>query len=116
MSESKATTDFDDEDEYLYGTEEPSALPQQDTKEEIVIEKETDDDIYGSEFKDENNLNQIDQAEDIILPGDKLPSGEEKLPQVELTDEIMSGSPAEIEAGPQIEVLPEPSVVKKASA
>ena len=88
MSESKATTDFDDEDEYLYGTEEPSAPPQPDTKEEIVIEKETDDDIYGSEFKDENNLNQIDQVKDIIPLEDKLPSSAEKLPQVELTDEI----------------------------
>ncbi|CAG8639730.1 5093_t:CDS:2, partial [Paraglomus occultum] len=87
MSESKATTDFDDEDEYLYGTEEP-APPQPDAKENILIEKETDNDIYGSEFKDENNLNQIDQVEDIIPLGDKLPSSAEKLPQVELTDEI----------------------------
>ncbi|RVA25083.1 AI-2E family transporter, partial [Mesorhizobium sp. M7D.F.Ca.US.004.03.1.1] len=40
----------------------------------------------------------------------------EWLREVELTDEIVPGSPVEIEAGPQIEVLPEPDVAKKASA
>ena len=38
----------------------------------------------------------------------------EWLREVELVDEIVP--PDEVEGGPQIEVLPEPSVVKKASA
>ncbi|RVD12167.1 AI-2E family transporter, partial [Mesorhizobium sp. M7A.F.Ca.ET.027.02.1.1] len=40
----------------------------------------------------------------------------EWLREVEMADDIVPGSPAEIEAGPQIEVLPEPDVAKKASA
>jgi hypothetical protein len=40
----------------------------------------------------------------------------EWLREVELVDETAAGSAAEIEAGPRIEVLPEPSSVKKASA
>ncbi|MER9337594.1 AI-2E family transporter [Mesorhizobium sp. M0293] len=37
----------------------------------------------------------------------------EWLREVELADEIAPGSPAEIEAGPQIEALPEPDLAKK---
>jgi predicted PurR-regulated permease PerM len=40
----------------------------------------------------------------------------EWLREVELADETAAGSATEIEAGPQIEVLPEPGVAKKASA
>jgi len=35
---------------------------------------------------------------------------------VELVDEMAAGEAVEIEAGPQIEILPEPGAAKKASA
>ena len=40
----------------------------------------------------------------------------EWLREVELVDETAAGEAVEIEAGPQIEILPEPSAAKKASA